>query len=161
MTSFDEAFTKLVGHEGGYANDPRDPGGETMWGVTAAVARANGYTGPMRLLSQEFAKGLYRAKYWDTINADALPDSVRFETFDMAVNSGPTQAIKLLQRAASVAEDGVLGPVTLAALKETDGSAILRRMQAYRLKFYTSLKTFNAFGAGWVNRVANNMLAGA
>ena len=156
---FAAAFAHLIGNEGGYSFDPRDPGGETMWGVTAAVARSNGYTGPMRDLSQGFAMGLYRAKYWDTIRAEELPESVRFEAFDLAVNAGPTQAVKLLQRAAGTAEDGILGPVTLGALRAADGTRLLRRLQAYRLKFYTSLKTFNAFGAGWVNRVANNMLA--
>lgn len=156
---FSTAFAKLLGHEGGYSCDPRDPGGETMWGVTAAVARANGYPGPMHALTQEWAMGLYQAKYWNTIRADELPEVVRFEAFDLAVNAGPTQAVKLLQRAAGTAEDGILGPVTMGALRAADGARLLRRLQAYRLKFYTSLKTFNAFGAGWVNRVANNMLS--
>ena len=57
--NFDEAFDRLLGHEGGYVNDPRDPGGETMWGITKRVALVNGYTGPMREMTQAQAKAIY------------------------------------------------------------------------------------------------------
>ena len=60
MNSFDDAFDALIGNEGGYSNNPKDPGGETMWGITARVARAAGYTGPMRDLPRDTAKAPFR-----------------------------------------------------------------------------------------------------
>lgn len=91
---FDQAFDRLIGHEGGYANHPSDPGGETMWGVTARVARANGYQGDMRALPRDLAKAIYRKAYWTPVKADQLPEGVRFDVFDAAVNSGVGQAAK-------------------------------------------------------------------
>ncbi|WP_454694039.1 glycosyl hydrolase 108 family protein [Achromobacter aegrifaciens] len=94
--NFDQAFDRLIGHEGGYSNHPDDPGGETMWGVTIAVARANGYAGPMRSLPRDVAKAIYRAHYWDEVKADSLPFPVAFQVFDAAVNHGTGQAAKRL-----------------------------------------------------------------
>ena len=98
--NFDQAFDRLIGHEGGYANSPSDPGGETMWGVTKNVARANGYEGSMMNLPRDTAKAIYRKQYWNAIQADKLPEALRFHVFDAAVNSGNKQAVKWLQRAA-------------------------------------------------------------
>ncbi|MCZ3110867.1 hypothetical protein NYZ20_18695, partial [Acinetobacter baumannii] len=72
--NFDQAFDALIGHEDGYSNNPADPGGETMWGVTLTVARASDYTGPMKDLPRDTAKAIYRAQYWDAVRADQLPD---------------------------------------------------------------------------------------
>lgn len=113
--TFDDAFDRLLGHEGGYVNDPRDPGGETNWGITVAVARREGYQGPMRDLSRDTAKAIYRRKYWNAVRADELPDSVRFDVFDAAVNHGPVQAAKWLQRTVGTTADGVIGAQTVAA----------------------------------------------
>ena len=154
---FDAAFDKLIGHEGGYSNNPADPGAETMYGVTAKVARANGYTGEMRYLSRDTAKAIYKRLFWDAVKADQLPDEVRYPLFDAAVNSGVGQAIKWLQRAVDTVDDGILGPVTIAAAaKDAKGAAV--KMLAYRLDFMTSLPTFGAFGKGWSRRVASILL---
>lgn len=154
--NFDQAFDALIGHEGGYSNNPADPGGETMWGVTLTVARASGYTGPMRDLPRDTAKAIYRAQYWDAVRADQLPDQVRFDIFDAAVNSGVKQAVKWLQRVLGVSEDGIIGPATLAAAASA-GPDIGRRYSGVRLKFMTDLPTWPSFGRGWARRIASNL----
>jgi len=157
---FDTAFERLIGHEGGYSFHPSDPGGETMWGVTARVARANGYTGDMRSLPVEAAKAIYRRLYWDAVKADQLPSSVRFDVFDAAVNSGVGQAAKWLQRAAGVADDGVIGPATLAAAAGA-GPTLAPRFNGYRLQFMADLPTWPSFGRGWARRIASNLTGAA
>jgi lysozyme family protein len=150
--NFDQAFDILIGHEGGYANDARDPGGETMWGVTARVARKNGYVGDMRDLPRETAKVIYKAKYWDAIAADRLPEKARYAIFDTAVNSGPVKAIELLQRVLGVGEDGVIGPLTVDAMQRANGLLLAVTYIAERLDFLTCLPTWGAFGKGWTRR---------
>lgn len=154
--NFDQAFDRLLGHEGGYVNDPRDPGGETNWGITVAVARAEGYSGPMRELPRDTAKAIYKAKYWAPVRADELPDSVRFDVFDAAVNHGVSQSSKWLQRAAGANPDGVIGAQTVAAARSA-GPLIAAAFNGYRLQFYTDLNTWPTFGKGWARRVASNL----
>jgi lysozyme family protein len=155
--TFDESFDRLLGHEGGYSFSPSDPGGETMFGVTANVARANGYTGRMRDLPRDKAKEIYKAKYWDAVQADKLPEALRFEVFDAAVNSGVSQAVKWLQRVAGVADDGVLGPMTLNAAAKLSGYAAAAAYNGARLEFMTNLPTWGAFSRGWSRRIAENL----
>jgi lysozyme family protein len=154
--NFDEAFDRLLGHEGGYSFNPSDPGGETMFGVTARVARANGYTGDMRALPRDKAKEIYRTKYWAPVRADDLPSALRFDVFDSAVNSGPAQAIEWLQEAVGVEPDGKIGPMTLAAAAGAGPSAVAR-FNGARLQFMTNLPTWGAFGRGWARRIASNL----
>lgn len=153
--NFDQAFHELLGHEGGYSDHPNDPGGETMWGITKQSAAAAGYTGAMRDMPVEFAKAVYRRRYWDSVRADELPEGVRYAVFDAAVNSGISQASRWLQRAARVADDGVIGPVTLRAVREVAPEVLLRRLLSQRLKFMTDLSTWPSFGRGWARRIAS------
>lgn len=157
--TFDDAFDKLLGHEGGFVDHPSDPGGATRWGVTERVARANGYTGQMRDFPVVAARHIYRKDYWTPIRADELPEALRYAVFDAAVNSGNRQAIQWLQRAVGVPADGVIGAQTLAAARSQTAEAVLRRMLAQRLKFMASLPTWPAFGRGWARRVADLMEA--
>jgi lysozyme family protein len=152
--TFEQAFELLIGHEGGYSNHPSDPGAETMWGVTRKVALQEGYAGSMRMLPRETAKAIYKKRYWDAVRAEELPESLRYPMFDAAVNSGVSQAVKWLQRAVDVADDGILGPMTLAAAKKAGKDAAVR-MVATRLDFMTSLPTWGAFGRGWARRIAS------
>ena len=155
--TFDEAFDLLLGHEGGYSNNRQDPGGETMWGITHKVALQEGYSGDMHILPREFAKGVYRRRYWDAVKADSLPDALRFSLFDAAVNSGVGQAVKWLQRAVDVADDGILGPMTLQAAQRANGLRTAVALNAERLDFMTSLPTWGAFSRGWARRIASNL----
>lgn len=154
--NFDQAFTRLLGHEGAYSNHKDDPGHETMWGITVAVARANGYFEDMEAMPQSVAKRIYRSIYWDAIKADHLPASCRFDVFDAAVNNGVTQAIKWLQRSVSVPDDGILGPFTLQACTVV-GDAIKARFNGHRLEMMASLPTWPTFSRGWARRIASNL----
>lgn len=157
--NFDEAFQKLLGHEGKYVNHPDDPGQETMWGITHDTARRNGYLGDMAAMPVEVAKQIAKRCYWDAVSADSLPDGVRFDVFDGAYNSGPTQAIKWLQRAIWVDDDGKVGPRTLMAAGTYNPAAIVARYNGHRLDMLNDLKTWQSFGRGWTQRVAENLMA--
>lgn len=158
---FNTAFDRLIGNEGGYVNDPNDPGGETNWGITADVARANGYTGAMRDMPRDVARTIYQALYWTAAKCDQLPPAVAFQVFDAAVNHGVGQAVKFLQRAVGVAPDGVIGAQTLAAARNAAPAALVMRFNAEREEFYTGLRTWPDFGKGWSRRVAANLRYGA
>ena len=150
--NFDSAFDLVLKHEGGYVNHPSDPGGATNMGITEAVARRVGYRGPMQDLPVELAKRIYHEDYWKAVRAEELPPTVRYAVFDAAVNSGPAQSIKWLQRALGVADDGVLGPKTLTAANQANPDALRARIVAQRLIFMTNLNTFGTFGRGWTRR---------
>ncbi len=157
MSDFDKAFDLLIGNEGGYVNNPSDPGGETNWGITRAVAIDNDYTGSMKTMPKEAAKQIYKKMYWDKLQCDQLGFVVAFQLFDAGVNHGNSQAVKFLQRALSVVDDGVIGAKTIAATNSLDDLQIVALFNAERIEFYASLKTFSTFGKGWVRRVASNL----
>lgn len=159
LLSFDDCFDELMVNEGGYSNNPADPGGETMWGITKRVAVKNGYTGNMRDLPQATAKTIAKTEYWDLYSCDKLPVAVANEVFDVAYNGG--KAAQWLQQSALVLADGVIGPATIAAVRMADPDDIIMRFNAYRLRYLASLNTWPSFGKGWVNRVANHLLQGA
>ena len=155
--NFDQAFERLIGHEGGYVNHPADPGGETNWGITLRTARAEGYTGPMRSMTRQQAKEIYRSAYWGRARADQYDGAIGYQLFDAAVNHGIGNAVRFLQRAVGVADDGDIGPVTVAAIKRMSVTDVLARFNAERLDFYTKLTTWPTFGKGWTRRVAGNL----
>lgn len=157
--NFDTAFDLLLGYEGGFSDHAADPGGKTRYGVTEAVARQAGYTGDMRQLPVEMAKQIYLERYWKTISADDLPPGIRYTVFDAAVNSGPVQAIRWLQRALGVNADGVIGPKTMAAAYTQNMDALRMRMLAQRLRFMAGLPNWPAFSRGWAARIADLMEA--
>lgn len=153
--NFETAFAKLLGHEGDFSDHAADPGGATRFGVTEAVAREVGYRGDMRELPLDLAQRIYRERYWTAVRAEELPPAVRYAVFDAAVNSGVRQAVRWLQRAVGVADDGVIGPVTLAAVRDRDPQALAANMLGQRLRFMTDLPTWGHFGKGWARRVAD------
>lgn len=159
MSSFDDAFDALIGNEGGYVNNPADPGGATCWGVTERVARAHGYTGPMQALPKETAKVIAKKLYWDPLHLDQFDPRVAFQIFDASYNGG--HPVIWLQGAAGVPVDGLIGPATIAAVQAVDPLRFLLRWNALRLTYFTSLKTWPTFGKGWANRIASNLKKGA
>lgn len=156
--NFDQAFDKLLGHEGGYSDHAADPGGKTRFGVTEAVAREVGYKGDMRELPLDLAKRIYLERYWRPVRADELPAALRYAVFDAAVNSGTTQAIKWLQRACSATPDGIIGPQTLLALKVSDPYRVEARMLGHRLDMMNDLKNWPSFSRGWSQRIAELLM---
>ena len=151
---FDFAFKTVIGHEGGYSFDLRDPGGETKYGISKRSYPSIN----IKDLTLDHAKEIYRRDYWDKLRLDDIPECVRFDLFDAAVNSGVKTAIKFLQKACEVIPDGIMGPQTVAAANSMDPQKLDKRLSGHRLMFLVSLGTFPAFGKGWVTRVATNMV---
>lgn len=157
--TFEDAFTRLVAVEAGYVNNPNDPGGATRWGVTERVARSYGYTGDMFDYPLDEAKKVYKASYWNMSRIDDLPEDIRYDVFDAAVNSGISQATKWLQAACGTVTDGRIGPATVAAAQAINPQELKRKFTGYRLNFMTDLPTWGSFGRGWAKRIAKNLMA--
>lgn len=155
--TFETAFDRLIGHEGGYVNNPHDPGGETNWGISKrSYPELN-----IKELTREQARDIYRRDFWNRIHADALFDGVAFQAFDFAINSGIETAVRYLQRALGVADDGVWGPVTMHAATEMGESDQIMRLNAERLDFMTRLLNWPNASRGWARRIAGNLRYGA
>jgi len=158
-----DSLVKVLVHEGGYVNHPKDPGGPTNKGVTQRVydafrLRNNLQPQSVKNITNSEIAQIYDKQYWDAVKADDLPDGLDYVVFDGAVNSGPKQSIKWLQRALGAlykgAIDGVIGLGTLAAVAATaDIPALIDRICDLRLKFLKALKTWKTFGKGWASRV--------
>jgi lysozyme family protein len=154
LGSFEACFERLIGHEGGYVNDARDPGGETKYGI---CKRSYPHL-DIAALTLEQAKAIYQRDFWGRLGCDALPAGLRFHLFDAAVNSGPGNAVRWLQKAVGVAQDGDIGPATLRAANGYDAGTLVARYCGTRLAFMASLNTWPTFGRGWANRIAANLL---
>jgi lysozyme family protein len=153
--NFDQAFDRVIGHEGGYVNHPDDPGGETKFGISKRSYPGEDIAG----MTIARAREIYRRDFWDRCRCDELPDAVRFHVFDAAVNSGVRQAAIWLQRAAGATADGIIGPKTLAAARAIDPNKLAARYCGARLRFMTDLRTWPTFGRGWARRIADNLEA--
>lgn len=157
VRNFDDAFAALLANEGTYSNNPADPGGETMYGITKRVAVANGYTGDMKALPLDLAKAIARESYWTPCGCDQIDPNLAFQVFDAAYNSGVAQAARWLQVAVGVTADGQVGAKTIAAVRSQIWQNVAFHLLAQRLAFYTSLSTWPVFGKGWAKRIAANM----
>ena len=157
MNVFDTIFERLMMHEGGYVNHPKDPGGETMWGVTKRVAQAHGYHGDMRKLPKALAKQITEQSYYKAIKGDQLDRLIAWQLTDAAYNHGNRQAVKFLQRAVGASDDGLIGPRTLTAAAAMDKNDVVLLFNAERIEFYTGLRGWISFGKGWARRVAGNL----
>ena len=149
-SNFNQFIERILKTEGGYINHPKDPGGETNWGITKRVAQQNGYNGAMRELTREQAK----AAFWQRYNIEQFPSALAYQFLDACINHGYGNAARMLQRALNVVDDGVIGKQTLAALAQRSENDLLLLFNAERANFYTRLSTFATFGRGWTNRVA-------
>lgn len=147
------AISRVLGNEGGYVDDPNDPGGETNWGISKREYPDVDVAG----LTRDEAMAIYNHDFWMPLRGAALPDSVAYQVLDFAVNSGIQTAIRALQKSAGVAADGVPGPVTMAALHKASPHDLLARFLAERLDFITRLKHWPEFGRGWTRRIAQNL----
>lgn len=167
MITFNDAFDRLISHEGGYSDDPRDSGNWTggapgvgqLKGTKFGIAASSyGYL-DIKNLTIEDAKAIYQRDFWDACG-DAHP-AIKFQLFDASVNHGRSNAIRFLQRAVKVADDGEWGVISQTALNQMDPNDVLLRFLAYRLKFWASLQKFDIYGRGWTNRGAENLLYAA
>lgn len=160
---FQEAFDKLINNERGFVIDN---GGPTNWGISQR-AYPELTEQQIRDLHPEQARAYYLRDYWGPAGCEAIPGLIRFEHFDMAVNSSargrPTTAIKILQFAAGLPRaeiDGILGPRSLQAVNSMNPWRLLHRYTGRRIQYYTSLRDalWDEAGKGWMNRVALNAL---
>lgn len=156
--TFDRVMDAVVfPNEGGFANDPRDPGGATNLGITrATLAAARGRpvsVAEVRALDKAEAREIYRTVYAGPIWFDRLPAGLDCAMLDFAVNSGPAKAIRSLQKVVGTGQDGVMGPKTAAAIGRRSAADLIRELDAERLAFLARLTTWSVFGAGWRRRV--------
>ncbi len=160
---FNECFDRLIANEGGYVNNPLDPGGETNWGITWPILRRAIGIGilpketTISSLSRDQARIIYRALFWEPAKLDEYDPALAFQVFDFAVNSGIETAVRKLQHAAGVADDGNVGPVTLAAIKAKPPQVMVLLLLAERLDFWRHLSTWSTFGKGWAGRAADDL----
>lgn len=156
--NLDQSIAYVLETEGGFVNNPRDPGGPTNKGITQVVY--NNYRDThqlprqsVELISDIEVEAIYEANYWDRVDGDSLPSGVDYCVFDFAVNSGSSRAIQFLQLVVGVTADAHLGPVTLAAVSARPAAEIVDDLCDKRQIFLEGLPTFAEFGNGWTERV--------
>ena len=156
-TNFPKSLAAVLVHEGGYVFNKLDPGGETNLGCTKAVWEEHcGHpvdTKVMKALTPADVGPLYKNKYWDKVKGDDLPNGVDYCVFDAAINSGPSRAAKWLQACVNVYADGIIGNMTIQAVRNKDPKELINDYCAYRLAYLKMLQTWQTFGKGWERRV--------
>ena len=158
VEDFPRCVAVTLAQEGGYVDDPRDPGGATNMGITLETLRHwrdDNSLGPeaVRALTRSDACEIYRADYWHPAACSSLPRGVDLMVFDCGVNSGPRTSVKMLQRTVGVTDDGSVGPITLGAVHAMDAKTLIDQLAEARLAYLRGLDTFPTFGVGWTRRV--------
>ena len=152
--NFKECLDLVLKSEGGWVNNPADPGGETNLGVTKRVWEE--YVGhpvtTMKSLTPELVAPLYEQKYWRPCYAEVLPRGLDLLSFSMGVNAGPGRSVKLLQQSLGLVCDGVIGPRVMQKLRESNISDVIQGFSESRREYYRALKQFPVFGKGWLSR---------
>lgn len=158
--AYDEVFKwcleVVLEHEGGFVNHPRDTGGATNLGITKRTYEA--WVGrevsiqEMRDLQIEDVLDIYYHRYWKRSHAHQMPNGINLSVFDFAVNAGPDQAIRSLQRVLSIKIDGIVGPETTHAVQRADQGKLIGQYADERQRFYQSLSNYDVFGRGWERR---------
>jgi lysozyme family protein len=155
MNNFKECLDLVLKSEGGWVNNPNDPGGETNLGVTKRVWEE--WVGhpvkTLKNLTKDDVAPLYELKYWKASYCEVLPRGLDFVVFSMAVNSGPGRSVKLLQSSVGCLPDGVIGPRTRGLISSSNSADIIKKFSTARREYYQSLKVFPIFGKGWLARV--------
>lgn len=152
--NFTEAVQLIFKLEGGYVNDPHDRGGETKWGIS----KRRFPDVDIKNLTKAGAADIYLRHYWSPTRCDELPENMRLPVFDCAVNQGVKTAVEILQELVGVAQDGQMGPVTLAAVRSYRGD-LRHHYHAKRTAAYVSYSQFDRYGRGWLHRLVKVALA--
>lgn len=157
LNNWQKSLDLILKSEGGYVDNPADPGGRTNLGVTQKtweswVGRPSNEK-EMRGLTISDVAPLYKKKYWDAICGDDLPSGVDYIVFDFAVNAGTGRSAKTLQSVVGTVLDGSIGKVTIAEINNTPVQTIIDRFSVLKEEFYKGLSTFPTFGKGWLARV--------
>jgi uncharacterized protein (TIGR02594 family) len=167
---FDTALAHVLDMEGGYTDDPHDPGGPTNLGITLATfatwretpVTAENFSAlkaDLRHLDTKTAAEIYQVRYWGPSRAADMPAALALMHFDTSVNHGVTGAARILQSACNVEVDGEVGPDTIAAANVTPSNDLLDRYAAIRVARYRALPHFWRFGRGWLARVVKTRAA--
>lgn len=167
--TFDEAFERLMGHEGDLSMDRNDPGNWTggaigfgeLKGTKFGVSAASYPNEDIKNLTRARAMQIFRDDFWNKINADKLYDGVAWQIADFAYHSGPNIAIRYLQRALLVADDGIWGPHSQAAADASTETDTIMLLLSERIDFLTRRQNWTAAGKGWMRRMAGNLRYGA
>lgn len=148
------AIGPVLEHEGGYVNHPADPGGETKYGIT----KRNYPNLDIKSLTREQAIQIYFHDYWKAYMDQIHDYRIAAKLFDMSVNMGHSRANKIVQKAAGVEADGVIGPHTLEAINSANADELLKEIISRQLEFYDGLvdrkPEMIAFLKGWSNRAS-------
>lgn len=154
--NFKECLALVLKSEGGYVDNPHDPGGRTNLGVTQKVWEE--YTGHeadekiMRGLTPEKVAPLYEQRYWRPTYCEVLPRGLDLLVFSMGINGGPGRAVKLLQQSIGCVPDGIIGPTTMGLIKSSNVADLISKYSDARRTYYQSLNK-PMFIKGWLNRV--------
>jgi lysozyme family protein len=169
VMTFDDAFAALIGNEGVLSMDPRDRGNWTGGKVNAGILKGTKYgisaaaypNLDIENLTLDQASVIYRHDYWAAAGCEIVPEELRFDLFDMAVNSGVGGAVRALQMAIGAVVDGKLGSETVMRAQSMNGH-LVSRFNGARLKHITGMppQEWIDEGKGLVNRIANNLLRG-
>jgi len=153
-SDYKECLDLVLKSEGGWVNNPNDPGGETNLGVTKAVWEE--YVGhpvtTMKNLTKDDVAPLYEQKYWRACYGEVLPRGLDFIVFSMGVNAGPGRSVKLLQQSIGCVPDGVIGPTTRSLICASNTATLINKFSEVRREYYRSLKK-PMFEKGWLSRV--------
>jgi lysozyme family protein len=158
-SNYDESLRRLLVHEGGYSNDPSDPGGPTNFGITIfdyrKYVKPDATAADVKAMQVDEAKRIYRSKYWDACTCDDLPAGVDYAVFDYGVNSGIGRSGKVLRACLKLSDaSGAVDDTVVAAARHADAKALIVAICAERLRFLQSLKSWGVFGKGRGTRVA-------
>ena len=155
MNNFKECLALVLKSEGGWVNNPKDPGGETNLGVTKAVWEewVGHPVNSMKNLTPELVAPLYEQRYWRPCYGEVLPRGLDLLSFSMAVNAGPGRSVKLLQQSLGCIPDGVIGPATRSLICASNPATLISKFSETRREYYRALKNFPVFGHGWLSRV--------
>ena len=149
-------LTFTLKFEGGFVNDPKDPGGATNFGITiftlADFRKKKVTVKDVQNLTLKEAGEIYKLRFWDKVRGDDLPVGIDCAVFDFGVHSGPTRSAKVLQRVLGLEDDGAIGDITLKAVRAAEPVALIKSFAAARLTFLQSLPVFQSFPKGLTNR---------
>ncbi|CAK0748209.1 conserved hypothetical protein [uncultured Gammaproteobacteria bacterium] len=157
---FEQAVAFVLSQEGGYENDPRDPGGETNWGID----KRSHPEVDIKNLTRDGAIEIYRREYWSKSRCPDLPQPLAALHFDCSVNQGGDFAARTLQEALGVVVDGKVGGKTLAAAAALDDQGLLATVAEYALRRalrYVLNSKFSIYGRGWLHRLMRVVILAA
>lgn len=168
--NFDQAFKELIGHEGGYKCEAKDRMDWSSGVIGKGELRGTKYglsagTYPnldIKNVTLDQAKAIYHKDWWTRFGGDAMEYELAYQVFDAEVNHGQKMGVRFLQQALLIPSkdvDGLMGPQTRKALAGKDQDKVIMRVLGVRLRFFTQIKSWDTYGRGWANRVANLLIA--